>query len=99
MDITGRAKVTFPLRKNELYARGERLIRESLECGVTSMRAHVEVDSIVGLTCLEVGLALKKAYENLCDIRIAGSRLPLLKELLALMHISVPAGTYVFKWR
>ncbi|KAF8655478.1 hypothetical protein AX16_003036 [Volvariella volvacea WC 439] len=69
---TGRVKATFPLNTDDSYDRGARLIRESVECGVTFMRAHVEVDSIVGLSCLSVALALKKAFAVRCDLQIAG---------------------------
>jgi cytosine/adenosine deaminase-related metal-dependent hydrolase len=62
---------------NDLVERGRRLILESVEAGVTCMRAHVEVDPTVGRMCLEAGLALKKEFgdegKGLCDIQLAGS--------------------------
>ncbi|TFK74791.1 Metallo-dependent hydrolase [Pluteus cervinus] len=71
MGLTAKTKKGFALNKDDLYARGERLVRESMGCGVTAIRAHVEVDSIVGLTCLEAGLTLKETFREQCDIQIA----------------------------
>ncbi|KAG6841980.1 hypothetical protein C0991_004471 [Blastosporella zonata] len=59
------AKAGFSLDLDDLYARGARLIRESVQCGVTSMRAHVEVDTIVGFSCLDVAQALSKEFRKL----------------------------------
>ena len=56
----------------DLYRRGERVIRESIGCGVTSMRAHVEVDSIVGFACLDVAEALRDKYKMICEVQIVG---------------------------
>lgn len=62
--------------KQDLLERGRRLILESVQAGVTSMRAHVEVDKLVGMKCLDAGLALKKEFgpqgRGICDIQIAG---------------------------
>lgn len=72
MELTGRAKAAFPLDLDDLRARGARLIRESVQYGVTSMRAHVEVDSIVGFCCLDIAQTLQKEFRTLCDVQIAG---------------------------
>jgi len=69
--VTAAAKARFPQDENDLYDRGKRLIIESVESGVTSMRAHVEVDGTVKLTCLQTALRLKKDLSDLCDIQIA----------------------------
>lgn len=69
LKVTNQAKAAFS--REDLYMRGQKLIRDSIECGVTSMRAHVEVDTTVELSCLTVGLELHKALRNLCDIQIA----------------------------
>ncbi|KAF4577148.1 hypothetical protein EYR36_005135 [Pleurotus pulmonarius] len=69
MALTGKAKASFD--KRDLYYRGARLVLESVECGVTSMRAHVEVDTIVGSNCIDVGLQLKRTFRPICDIQIA----------------------------
>lgn len=62
--------------EQDLLERGRRLILESVQAGVTSMRAHVEVDPMVDMKCLDVGLALKKEFgsegRGICDIQIAG---------------------------
>ncbi|CAA7261521.1 unnamed protein product [Cyclocybe aegerita] len=71
MRVTKVAKAGFSKQPDDLYSRGARIIRESVEHGVTSMRAHVEVDNSVGFTCLEVAQRLKKDYLGLCDVQIA----------------------------
>ena len=58
--------------EEDLYARGDRLIRESVEAGVTTMRAHVEVDETVHYACLDAGLRLRKLFRDICHIQIAG---------------------------
>lgn len=70
--ITTKAKAQFTHEPEDLYRRGYRLIRESVECGVTSMRTHVEVDTTVKFTCLDVGLRLSKEWEDVCEIQVAG---------------------------
>ncbi|KAF8073791.1 hypothetical protein FPV67DRAFT_1738326 [Lyophyllum atratum] len=64
-------KAAFPANLVDLYDRGARLIRESVECGVTSMRAHVEVDKLVGFSCLDVAQALRSRFQSICDVQIA----------------------------
>jgi cytosine/adenosine deaminase-related metal-dependent hydrolase len=68
--VTNKAKASFD--RDDLYKRGHKLIRESLECGVTSMRAHVEVDTTVEFSCLEIGLKLTKDFRHICEIQLAG---------------------------
>ncbi|KAJ7784598.1 hypothetical protein B0H16DRAFT_303541 [Mycena metata] len=69
LKVTNEAKASFG--RDDLYRRGWKLIRDSLECGVTSMRAHVEIDTTVEFLCLQVGLELCKAFSNTCDIQLA----------------------------
>ncbi|EKM79446.1 hypothetical protein AGABI1DRAFT_106927 [Agaricus bisporus var. burnettii JB137-S8] len=71
MAFTAKAKQSFPADLDDLYRRGAQLIEESVENGVTSMRAHVEVDEIVRFSCLEVAIKLKAQYEDICYIQIA----------------------------
>ncbi len=61
LELTAQAKLNFKFNKDDLLRRGRRLIRESVECGVTSMRAHVEVDTYVEMACLEVALSPTEA--------------------------------------
>jgi cytosine/adenosine deaminase-related metal-dependent hydrolase len=72
MKLTADAKATYSQDADGLYTRGKRLIQESLLCGVTSMRAHVEIDDTVGFLCLEVASRLKHEFSALCQIQIAG---------------------------
>ncbi|KAI0304476.1 Metallo-dependent hydrolase [Multifurca ochricompacta] len=71
LQLTNQAKAKFPTSLSDVYARGRRLIVESILNGVTAMRAHVEVDNIVGLECLGVALNLKEEFENRCQVQIA----------------------------
>ncbi len=70
--ITSRAKSRFLQESDDLYTRGKRLIVQSVESGVTVMRAHVEVDTTVLMTCLDVGLKLKNDLARVCEVQIAG---------------------------
>ncbi|EPQ58321.1 Metallo-dependent hydrolase [Gloeophyllum trabeum ATCC 11539] len=69
--VTSKAKFGFAGDLGDLYARGRHLLRESIQCGVTSMRAHVEVDRTVGFACVDVGLRLKEHFKDTCDIQLA----------------------------
>ncbi|KAJ3519450.1 hypothetical protein NM688_g9299 [Phlebia brevispora] len=62
--VTADAKASFPSRLGDLYSRGRQLILASMESGVTMMRAHVEVDDTVRMTCLETGLRLKREFAH-----------------------------------
>ncbi|KNG44839.1 cytosine deaminase protein-like protein [Stemphylium lycopersici] len=76
MQMTGEAKSRF--QEEDLLRRGTRLIEESIQHGVTSMRAFVEVDGVVHLKCLHAGLKLKEIFEDRCDVQIcAFAQLPL----------------------
>lgn len=68
MEITSTAKARF--EEQDLMRRGGQLIEESIQHGVTAMRAFVEVDGVVGLKCLEAGLKLRHAYKEACSIQI-----------------------------
>ncbi|OSD07218.1 Metallo-dependent hydrolase, partial [Trametes coccinea BRFM310] len=69
--VTTKAKSAFPHNPDDLYDRGRKLITQSVECGVTMMRAHVEVDEVVHLACLDAGLRLRKHFKDVCDVQIA----------------------------
>jgi cytosine/adenosine deaminase-related metal-dependent hydrolase len=76
MEMTGEAKSRFG--EDDLLRRGGLLIDESVRHGVTAMRAFVEVDGVVQMKCLEVGLKLKRQYKDRCEIQIcAFAQLPL----------------------
>lgn len=72
--VTAKAKAGFPHDLQDLYDRGKRLILRSVEFGVTSVRAHVEVDKTVKRYCLQAGLQLKEELKHLCDVQIAGTQ-------------------------
>jgi len=68
MELTGKAKERF--EEDDLLRRGGRLIEESIEAGVTALRAFVEVDEIVGMECVNAAAKLKEQYESVCEIQI-----------------------------
>lgn len=70
--VTSKAKAQFPHDYEDLFNRAEKLIRESVECGVTSIRSHVEVDKTVKFSCLDVGISLAAKWERTCDIQVVG---------------------------
>jgi cytosine/adenosine deaminase-related metal-dependent hydrolase len=75
MTLTTKAKARF--EKKDLMRRGRQLITESIQFGVTAMRAFVEVDGDVMFKCLDAGLALKKEFAERCDVQIcAFAQLP-----------------------
>ncbi|KAK5175869.1 uncharacterized protein LTR77_001009 [Saxophila tyrrhenica] len=78
MALTGEAKKDF--EELDLLERGQRLIDESVEAGVTHMRAFVELDAVVGMKCLDAGIKLKRETkaEGRCMVQLcAFAQLPL----------------------
>ncbi|KZT12071.1 Metallo-dependent hydrolase [Laetiporus sulphureus 93-53] len=69
--VTAKVKKTFSTNLQSLYDRGKRMIIDSVKCGVTAMRAHVEVDETVGMSCIEIGLKLRSEFQEVCDVQIA----------------------------
>ncbi|KAG9682845.1 Metallo-dependent hydrolase, partial [Aureobasidium melanogenum] len=68
MELTSKAKSSF--EHDDLLERGLRVIDESVRAGVTSMRAFVEVDPIVGLKCIEAGKSLKEKADLQCHVQL-----------------------------
>lgn len=68
LSFTTQAKKQF--NQADLLKRGEWLLAESVSAGVTAMRAFVEVDHTVRLTCLEAGLKLKDQWKECCEVQI-----------------------------
>ncbi|CZR53840.1 related to cytosine deaminase [Phialocephala subalpina] len=68
MRLTSEAKKRF--ERDDLMERGRALIQESINFGVTHMRAFVEVDLGVQMKCLEAGLALKEEFSDRCHVQI-----------------------------
>lgn len=68
MELTGKAKARF--EEDDLLRRGRWLIKESINAGVTHMRAFVEVDEGVGFKCLDAGLKLKEEFSEQCEVQI-----------------------------
>ncbi|KAF1349860.1 hypothetical protein BDV97DRAFT_295553 [Delphinella strobiligena] len=68
MELTNKAKNNF--EHDDLVERGQRVIDESVSAGVTSMRAFVEVDPIVGMKCLDAGIELKEEAKDTCHVQL-----------------------------
>ncbi|RAK95127.1 putative zinc metallopeptidase [Aspergillus ibericus CBS 121593] len=68
LSFTAKAKQLFT--HDDLHKRGEWLLAGSVAAGVTAMRAFVEVDHTVNLTCLEAGIALKEEWKEACAVQI-----------------------------
>lgn len=76
MEMTSTAKARF--KEKDLLRRGGQLVEESIQHGITAMRAFVEVDGAVQLKCLHAGLKLREKYKERCDVQIcAFAQLPL----------------------
>lgn len=75
MSLTSEAKRRF--EEDDLLRRGRRLIEESIQFGVTHLRAFVELDADVQTKCLDAGLKLKEEFEDRCEVQIcAFAQLP-----------------------
>ena len=72
LEVTSQAKANFLESEEDLYKRGKTLIMNSVAAGVTTMRAHVEVDMTVQRACLIVGLRLQEDLKHLCDVQLSG---------------------------
>jgi cytosine/adenosine deaminase-related metal-dependent hydrolase len=68
MSITGQAKARFS--EDDLLRRGRRLLDESIDAGVTCMRAFVEVDEVAQMKSLDACIMLKEEYEDRCNVQI-----------------------------
>lgn len=56
--------------EEDLLRRGSQLILESVQAGVTSMRAFVEIDHVTLHRCLKVAKELKAKYAHICHVQI-----------------------------
>ena len=65
---TGEAKQRYT--HADLLLRGSQLIAESIQAGVTSMRAFVEVDQVTQFKCVEAGIELKHKFVDLCHVQL-----------------------------
>lgn len=65
---TSKAKERYT--PEDLLHRGNQLVSESIQAGVTSMRAFVEVDRVTKLKCVEAGILLKKKHAEHCHIQL-----------------------------
>ena len=66
--LTGVAKRAFTVE--DIAARARRVLDLAVAAGTTTMRAHVEVDPIVGLMGMEAMLALKRDYAPAVDLQL-----------------------------
>ena len=68
LSLTAQAKEHYT--RSSLIERGNQLIADSVRAGVTHMRAFAEVDTTVGLLCVETGLELKRAWATHAEVQI-----------------------------
>ncbi|KAJ9650309.1 hypothetical protein H2198_010388 [Neophaeococcomyces mojaviensis] len=54
----------------DLIRRGSQLIAESIQAGVTSMRAFVEIDHVTRFKCVEAGIELKRKFAEQCYVQL-----------------------------
>jgi cytosine/creatinine deaminase len=66
--LVGEAKRTFTV--DDIQARARQALDLAVAAGTTTMRTHVEVDPIVGLTGMEALLALKAEYAPAIDLQL-----------------------------
>jgi len=66
--LTGLAKRAFT--PDDIAARARRVLDLAVAAGTTAMRAHVEVDPIVGLMGMHAMLALKREYAPAVDLQL-----------------------------
>jgi cytosine deaminase len=66
--LTGQAKRGFTV--GDIGARARRVLDLAVAAGTTTMRAHVEVDPIVGLNGLDAMLHLKREYAPAIDLQL-----------------------------
>jgi len=66
--LTGQAKRGFTTA--DIVARARRVLDMAVAAGTTAMRAHVEVDPIIGLAGMEAMLALEREYAPAVDIQL-----------------------------
>lgn len=55
----------------DIRDRSLRLIRSAVSCGVTTIRAQVELDDVLGLTAMETILSLREELKGLIDLQVA----------------------------
>jgi cytosine deaminase len=66
--LTGQAKRSFTV--GDIAARARSVLDLAVPAGTTAMRAHVEVDPIIGLAGMEAMLPLKREYAPAIDIQL-----------------------------
>ena len=66
--LVGDAKRAFTAE--DICARARRVLDLAVAAGTTAMRAHVEVDPVVGLTGMEAMLTLKTEYAPALDLQL-----------------------------
>ena len=69
LDLTGKAKYLYTTAA--LLERGAQLLADSSRAGVTHLRGFCEVDTSVGLKCIEAGLKLKAAWRRCLHVQLA----------------------------
>lgn len=56
--------------EEDILERGRRVLIESLKHGTTGHRVFVDVDSVVGLKCMNAAIKLKREFSGLIDLQV-----------------------------
>jgi len=56
--------------EEDVLERGRKALIESLKQGTTAHRVFVDVDSVVGLKCVNAAIKLKREFEGLIDLQV-----------------------------
>lgn len=68
--LTSTSKAKERYTHSDLVRRGSQLVAESIQAGVTSMRAFVEVDHVTQFKCVEAGIELKRKFASRCYVQL-----------------------------
>ncbi|WP_010632452.1 amidohydrolase family protein [Sporolactobacillus vineae] len=68
IQMTAALKMSFT--KEDMARRASKVIEKSIQSGVTTIRAHVEVDDILNLRAMETIMALKEKYKDQITLQI-----------------------------
>lgn len=68
--LTKTAEAKTRYTRADLLHRGSQLIAESIQAGVTSMRAFVEVDHVTRFICVEAGIELRRRFKDQCYVQL-----------------------------
>ncbi|OZJ03204.1 hypothetical protein BZG36_05021 [Bifiguratus adelaidae] len=66
---TGELKRQFT--EEDVYRRAKRVVEHSIQFGITALRTHVEVDTMIGLTAIKAMSRVQQDFKKWIDIQIS----------------------------